>query len=763
MTYKIIGDSVRRLDAVEKVTGKAKYADDFFERDMLVGKVLRSPYAHAIIKNIDIDEAKKLKGVEAIITYKDLPNIRFSTAGHPWSLDENHRDIEDRMILTNKARFVGDAIAAVIAENELIANKAINLIKVEYEILPSVIEPEEALNKEAPIIHEEKKNNLLRDFGSESGNVEEDFKKAEYIFEDDFETSIVQHCQMENHTAYAYLDSENRIVIVSSTQIPHIARRVVGQSLGISWGRIRVIKPYIGGGFGNKQDVVIEPLTAAMSLAVNGRPVRYTLTREETFIDSRTRHAMKFHFKTAVSKNGELLGIDIKNLVNNGAYASHGHSVTMSAGGKFRPLYNFNSIKYSPKTVYTNLPVAGAMRGYGAPQMFFAIESHIEDIARKIGIDPIEFRLRNLIKEGYVEPVSKNIARSFALPECIEKGKELIKWDYKKKIYKNQKGFKKRGLGMACFSYFSGTYPVSLEVAGARIIMNQDGSVQLQIGATEIGQGSDTVFAQMVAEVLGIKIDMVHVISSQDTDITPFDTGSYASRQSFVSGAAVKKAAIEVKDKILEFASEKSGMPKEALDIEECNIIERDLKRIVCSLEEIAMESYYHREKSSPITVDTSVNVRNNAIAYGVTFTEVEVDIKTGKIEVLEIYNIHDSGVILNHSLAEGQVHGGVSMSLGYALTEEMLFDKKTGRVLNNNLLDYKLQTIMDTPKIDAYFVEKFEPAAGFGQKSLGENTTISPAPAIRNAVLDATGVAFNKIPMNPQAVYEKFKEARLI
>ena len=763
MAYKVIGSSVNRLDAIAKVTGKAKYADDYFERDMLIGKVLRSPHAHALIKNIDTGEAENLEGVEAIITYKNLPSIKFSTAGHPWSLDEKHRDVEDRLILTNKARFVGDAIAAVIAENEIIANRALNLIKVEYEILPNIINPEDAFKEGAPVIHEDRPDNIISDFGSESGNVVEDFRNADFIFEDDFETGIVQHCQMENHTAYAYVDAEGRIVIVSSTQIPHIARRVVGQALGIPWGRVRVIKPYIGGGFGNKQDVVIEPLTAAMSLAVNGRPVRYTLTREETFIDSRTRHAMKFHFKTAVSKDGKLLGIAINNLVNNGAYASHGHSVTMSAGGKFRPLYDFNSIKYSPRTVYTNLPVAGAMRGYGAPQMFFAIESHIEDIARNLNIDPIEFRLKNLIKEGYVEPVSKNIARSFALPECINKGKELIKWDEKKEKYKNQKGNKRKGLGMACFSYFSGTYPVSLEAAGARIVMNQDGSVQLQIGATEIGQGSDTVFAQMVAETLGINTDMVHVISTQDTDITPFDTGSYASRQSFVSGAAVKKAAVEVRDKVLSFGSEICGMPKEALDIEDCNIIEKDLKRIICTLEEIAMNSYYHREKACPITSDTSVNIRNNAIAYGVTFTEVEVDIRTGKIEILEIYNIHDSGIILNHSLAEGQVHGGVSMSLGYALTEQMLFDEKTGRALNNNLLDYKLQTIMDTPKIDAYFIEKFEPAAGFGQKSLGENTTISPAPAIRNAVLDATGVAFNKIPMNPQAVFEKFKEVGLI
>lgn len=763
MTHKVIGESVNRVDAVAKVTGKAKYTDDFFERDMLVGKVLRSPYAHAIIKNIDVSKAKALPGVEAVITYMDLPSIKYPTAGHPYDLDPSHRDVADRLILTDKARYVGDEVAAVVAVDSLTAEKALKLIEVEYEILPFVLDPEEAIKPGAPIIHEEKPNNVIASFGTEVGDIKADLENADYIFEGVYETSMVQHCQMENQTAYAYVDTDGRIVVVSSTQIPHIARRIIGQALGLPWGRIKVIKPYIGGGFGNKQDVIIEPLTAAMTLAVNGRPVRYTLTREETFVCTRTRHAMKFHLKTAVTKEGKLIGINIDNIVNNGAYASHGHSVTMSSGGKFRYVYNFKSIKYSPKTVYTNLPVAGAMRGYGAPQMAYALECHIEDIARKLNMDSIEFRKQNLISEGYVEPLSKNVVRSFGLPECIEKGKQMINWDEKKKLYKNQSGEKRRGLGMASFSYLSGTYPVSLEIAGARIVMNQDGSVQLQIGATEIGQGSDTAFGQMVAEVLGLPFDMVHVISTQDTDITPFDTGSYASRQSFVTGAAVKKAAVEVRDKVLAIASKKVGLNIDELDIVNAQIVEKKLGRTICSLEDVAMESYYDRINAAPITSDISANVRNNAVAYGVTFTEVEVDMKTGQIEVLEIYNVHDSGTIINPKLAEGQVQGGISMALGYALSEQMLFDKKTGKPLNNNLLDYKLQTILDTPNIGVEFVEIPDPAGSFGQKSLGENPVVSPAPAIRNAVLDATGIAINRIPMNPQSVFEKFEEAGLL
>lgn len=763
MDFHVVGKRTVRKDAVAKVTGKAKYTDDFFERDMLVGKVLRSPYAHAIVKSIDTSAAKALPGVEAVITHEDLPKLKYATAGHPWSLDPDHRDVADRLILTDKARFVGDGIAAVVAFDALTAEKALKLIKVEYEVLPFVLDPEKAMEPGAPVIHEERPDNILGSSNEEIGSSEEDFKKADHIFEGIYETSIVQHCHLETQSAYAYVDADSRIVIVSSTQIPHIARRIVGQALGIPWGKIRVIKPYIGGGFGNKQDVIAEPLAAAMSLAVKGRPVRYTLTREECFIDTRTRHAMKFYMKTAVTKEGKLLSLHMRPVSNNGAYASHGHTIVMSAGGKFRLLYDFDSMKYEPKTVYTNLPAAGAMRAYGCPQIFFALESHIEDIAREMKMDPIELRKQNLISVGKKDPHSDIVVRTFGLRECIEKGKQLIKWDEKIEKYKEQKGTKKRGLGMACFSYASGTYPHGFEIAGARIIMNQDGSVQLQVGATEIGQGSDTVLSQIAAEVLGLPYDMVHIVSRQDTDITPFDLGAYASRQTFVSGAAVKAAAEDAKGKVLEIAAERARLRAEELDIKAARIIERKSGSEICTLEDVAMESFYDRVNAETIEGNASVNVRTNAMAYGVTFAEVEVDMETGKIEVVEIYNVHDSGVIVNPLLAEGQVHGGVSMSLGYALSEQMLFDPGTGRPLNNNFLDYKLQTIMDTPDIGSGFVQLHEPEGSVGQKSLGENTTISPAPAVRNAVLNATGIAFNKIPMTPQKVFEEFKKAGLL
>jgi len=790
MAYKVVGKSVRKVDAIAKVTGKAKYTDDFSERDMLVGKILHSPYAHAIIKSIDVSLARALPGVEAVLTYKDLPRInysttlpgviedviekelaeelelkriKFGTAGHPYSLDPGHRDVEDRHILTKKARFIGDNIAAVVATDELIAEKALKLIKVEYEVLEALTSTDAALREGAPLIHEGRERNILASGGFAIGDVEEAFKESDLVIEGEYETSIVQHCHMENQTSYAYQDTDGRIVIVTSTQIPQIVRRVVAQALGLPWGKVRVIKPFVGGGFGNKQDVCIEPLNAAMTLAVGGRPVKIELTREESMIDTRTRHAFKFKIKTGINHNGKIIGIHISAVSNTGAYASHGHSIAGSAGGKFRYLYPTKALKYDPITVYTNLPVAGAMRGYGCPQIFYAFESHLEDIAKRLNMDPIEIRQKNLVEVGFVDPVSKNKITSCGIRECIAKGKALIKWDEKKVLYKEQSGDKLRGVGMACFSYASGTYPVALELAAARIVLNQDGSLQLQIGATDTGQGSDTVFGQMVAEVLGLPMDMVHVISTQDTDISPFDTGCYASRQTYVSGMAVEKAALEVKAKILTFASSMTDIPVDKLDLLEQKIVYKHSGESVLTLEQVAMQSYYDRVLAKPITSDISNNARINAVPFGVTFAEVEVDIKTGKIVVLEIYNVHDSGTIINPQMAEGQVHGGVSMGIGYALSEQLLFDAVTGKPLNNNLLDYKLPTIMDTPNIGAAFVETYEPTGPFGVKSLGEPPVISPAPAIRNAVLDATGVAFNRLPMNPQRVFEGFKKAGLI
>ncbi|MTV49188.1 xanthine dehydrogenase molybdenum-binding subunit XdhA [Heliobacillus mobilis] len=759
---EIVGRSITRVDAVAKVKGTAKYVDDHFVPGMLHAKAFRSTIANGWVKSIDVSKAKALPGVVAVITYEDVPAHTFPTAGHPYSKDPSHQDVADRNLLTRRVRYVGDEIAAVIAVDELTAEKARQLIDVEYEEYAPVLTAEAALQPGIPEIHGGTGNVLGRG-GYEVGNMAEAVAESDHTFADEFSTQVVAHCAMENYSAYAYMEENGRIVVVSSTQIPHICRRIVGQALGIPWGRVRVIKPYIGGGFGGKQDTVVEPLVAFLTTKVHGRPVKMELSREETFISSRVRHPFQFRIETGVKNDGTLSFRNLEAISLNGGYASHGQSIANNCGTKFRQQYRQKAIKYSCKTLYTNMPAAGAMRGYGVPQAMFVMESHLDDIARALDLDPVEIRLKNIPETGHKDPLNGIVALSNGLKECLVKGKELIRWDEKKSNRANQAGTKRRGLGVACFNYASGTHPVGLEVAGARIVMNEDGSVQLQVGATEIGQGSDTVFSQMVAETIGIPLSMVHILSEQDTDISPVDLGSYASRQTYITGMAVRKAAEEIKAKVLDYAWGMTDIPAQVMDIVDGWIVYKHNGEKITPLSEIALDAHTDVVHAKPFTADVTNNARVNALAFGCTFVEVEVDIPTGKVEILEIYNIHDSGTIVNPTLAEGQVHGGVSMGLGYALYEQMLFDPKTGKPLIHNLLDYKLMTALDTPEIGAHFVNTFEPTGPYGAKALGEPPAITPAPAIRNAILDATGVKFNDLPMTPQRLIAKFQAEGLI
>ena len=555
---------------------------------------------------------------------------------------------------------------------------------------------------------------------------------------------------------------KGRVVVVSSTQIPHIVRRIVGQALGIPWGQVRVIKPYVGGGFGNKQEVLYEPLNAFLTMQVGGRPVKIELTREETFTNTRTRHSIEYDMEAGVDAEGHLLAKEMTTYSNQGAYASHGHAIAANGLTASRLQYACPNIRGEAYTVYTNCPTAGAMRGYGIPQVCFATESFMDDIAYEIGMDPLEFRRKNLIhgyyEDAYLKPIAANTNGIF---ECLEKGAEYIHWDEKRKAYQNQTGDIRRGVGMALFSYKTGVWPISLEIAGARLSLNQDGSVQLQVGATEIGQGADTVFSQMAAETLHMDISRVHIVTQQDTDVTPFDTGAYASRQSFVTGTAVKECAQQLKQKILEYARTLVPGNVDRLELEDGYIL-ADGKPAI-SLEDLAMESYYSLSNSSVLTAEVSRQVKKNTVASGCCFAEVEVDMKLGKIKVLDIVNVHDSGTLLNPQLAAMQVHGGMFMGIGYGVSEQLLIDEKTGRPLNGTLLDYKMMTMMDTPDLTAEFVELNDPMGPYGNKALGEPPAIPSAPAIRNAVLHATGIGFSEIPLTPQRLIDGFTKAGLI
>jgi xanthine dehydrogenase molybdenum-binding subunit len=760
-----IGKSVRRVDAVAKVTGRARYTDDFYMPGMLVAKYLRSTIAHGRVKKIDTRKARQYPGVEAVFTYEDVPEIKFATAGHPYALEPAHMDVADRLLLTQHVRYWGDEIAIVVAENNIVLQEALKLIEVQYETYDPLVSPQATLAKDAREIHAGSKNVIGESHYTVGGKIDDALAEADYTLNNTYHTQMCQHCHIENHIAYAYMDDLEHIVVVSSTQIPHIARRIVGQALDIPWGRVRIVKPYIGGGFGAKQDVILEPMVAFLTLKLGGRPVKIDLSREECMIGTRTRHPFDVKMRAGVNKDGSLVALDMDALANTGAYASHGHSVAGAAGAKSRLLYPRAAMHYHARTVYTNTPTAGAMRAYGAPQVIFAVECIVEEAARKIGMDPVAFRIKNVARQGDADPLTGERFESCGLIECLQQGKDLIGWDEKRAARpKKQTGPLRRGLGVACFSYASGTYPACMEIAGARIILNQDASLHIQVGATEIGQGLDTIVAQMAAETVGVPFADVHVVSTQDTDVAPFDTGAYASRQAYVASNAVFRAARELKAKILEHAGRVTGILSGELDIQNGDIVNRkDPAHQVIALKAVALDAYYDKHRGGQLTADVSHKTCTNAPTFGCTFVEIEVDIPLCKVEIKEIYNVHDSGVILHPVMAKGQVHGGVAMGIAAGLYEEMKIDSGTGKIYNNNFLDYKIPTVVDVPDIGCEFVETYEPSSGYGNKALGEPPIISPPPAIRNAIYDATGIAINELPMTPHTLFRYFKKAGLI
>ena len=807
---KIVGQELKRVDAYGKVTGEAKYTADLEPRDILHGKVVHATIANGRVKSFDLTEAMKVPGVVKIVTCFDAPDCQFPTAGHPWSVESKHQDICDRRVLNERVRLYGDDIAAVVAENEVAAAQAARLIKVEYEEYEPIVTVEAAMAEGATPLHPDlRKDNVIVHSHMTMGDSDFTFDKgilaARELYpgeeliavEEEYDTPRISHCHIELPVSWAYVDTNGKVTVVCSTQIPHIVRRCTAQALGIPVGQVRIIKPYIGGGFGNKQDVLYEPLNAFLSMSVGGQPVRLEISREETISGTRTRHAIKGKCKGLMTKDGRILARKIDAFANNGAYASHGHAICANCGNVFKDLYRDElGCEVDCWTVYTSSPTAGAMRGYGIPQAVWFAECLTDDLADRIGMDPCEFRLKNCMEEGFVDPANGITFHSYGLKRCIEEGKAYIRWDEKWKQYRNQTGPVRKGVGMAIFCYKTGVHPISLETSSARMVLNQDGSMQLCMGATEIGQGADTVFSQMASETTGISFDKVYIVSTQDTDTTPFDTGAYASRQTYVSGMACKKCGEELRGKILEYAAymlnhdltdlsktvyadqvkEAAGRLREALglgadedvtaemlDIVDSKVVVSGGDPVLFDVAVVADTAFYSLDRSVHITAEVTNHCKDNTFSSGCCFVEVEVDMPLGLVTVKDIVNVHDSGVLINPKTAAAQVHGGMSMGLGYGLSEELLVDEKTGKTLNNNLLDYKIPTAMDTPELNVRFIQLDDPTGPYGNKSLGEPPAIPVAPAIRNAILNATGVHMNMTPMTAQRLIAKFKEKGLI
>jgi len=762
--HVVVGHNLPKVDAVKLALGKPAFTDDVSLPGQLYGKILGSPHAHALIKRIDVSKARALPGVHAVLTYKDVPRVPHTTAGQAWPEPSPY----DTFLLDSKVRFVGDRVAAVAAESRAIAEEALRLIKVDYKVLPLVLDMERAQDGKAPQIHDEPdasgihdaKHNLAAAIHKHLGNVEEGFRQSSVILEDEFRTPRQQHAMMEPHVTLTWLDSDGRLVIRTSTQIPFHVRRQVAMILQLPVQKVHVIKPRIGGGFGGKQEMLLEDICGALTLATR-RPVKIEYTRKEEFFMARSRHPQKLRMKMGFKPDGTLVANQMTVLASTGAYGSHSSTVQGNTGSKVLPLYRSPNMKFDCDIVYTTTPVAGAFRGYGCPQGFFAQESLMDEAAERFGVDPIELRRRNLIRLGDRDELSAELGegrkglarlmRSCGIMPCLEKGAAAVGWEEKRRRVNNPKSHLRRGVGVACSMQGSGI--AGVDWASVFIKMNEDGSFQVQTGAADVGAGADTALAQIAAETLGVTLDKINICSG-DTDFTPFDVGAYASSTTIISGGAVKKAAEKVRASLLEAAAAALDVKARKLSIAGNRIISTDRRE--WPLADVARNIMYKgkiqiMESASHFNMDSPP-------PFCATFAEVEVDTETGKVRVLHMVTAVDAGTAINPQLAEGQVEGAVAQGLGLALAEEMRLDEN-GRMINPDFLDYKIMTARDMPKLTTILVETNEPLGPYGAKSIGEVAINGPGPAIANAIYHAVGIRFRKMPFHSEDVWRALRQ----
>ena len=766
----VVGHSDIKVDGLGLVRGAAKFTADWDVGDVLHLKILPSPYAHARIKKIDTSKARTLAGVVEIFTFENVPRIPHTTAGQGYPEPSPY----DSFILDRKVRFVGDRVAIIAAETSEIAREAMDLIEVDYEVLSAVLDADEAMNKGAPVIHDEKEahviipvpyepeRNLAARVEMEIGDLEKGFEGSDVVVEETYHAHFAQHCPLEPHISLAYPDADGRIVIVTATQVPFHARRITAQALGIPVKKIRIIKPRVGGGFGTKQEVLLEPVVALVALRT-GCPAFLELSRKEEFVSARTRHPIKTVLRTGCRKDGTITAIDMYCLSNTGAYGSHGLTVLSNCGSKVLPLYRCENVRFLGEAVYTNLPVPGAYRGYGATQTAFAMECNINTMAKIIGMDPLEFRDRNHIRLGDTSPIFKALGEggegvaqsigSCGLEECIERGAKEIGWHERWGVVK--KGTLRRGIGEACL--MQGSSIPKIDMGAASIKMNEDGSFNMLLGATDIGTGSDTILAQIAAEEIGSRTEDMIVYSS-DTDLTPFDVGAYASSTTYLTGTAVRKAARKVRDQIMEVGARLLGESTDGVEIVERAVISLKTRRSV-TFEDIALDSLYQNRQHQIIGTASHITEKSPP-PFAAHFVEVEVDTETGKVRCLKYVSGTDCGQAINPKLAEGQTEGALLNGLSYALTEEYIFNEK-GKMLNPNFKYYKIYRTTDIPEIVSFLVATHEPTGPYGAKSVSEIGINGALPAVSNAIYDAVGVRLTKPPFTAEKVLKALEEKR--
>jgi 4-hydroxybenzoyl-CoA reductase alpha subunit len=757
--FDFIGKDIPRVDAIDKATGNAKFTVDLSFPNMLDAKLLRSPLPHAKILNIDTRRAEKLAGVKAVITGKDTPYV----------FGVSHFD--QTPLQTEKVRHVGDAVAAVAAIDVDIAEEALRLIRVDYEPLPAVFDAVEAMKPGAPMIHEGKERNIAAHASYDLGDVEEAFQKSDHVFEDHFETQRVAHVCPEPHNCIAVWDSSGKLTFYYCSQAPDLTRLQLAKAFGVPESKVRVITHNVGGGFGSRATSKFSMDFAAIVLAKKtGRPVKIEYTRDEEFAYATFRNKFIMDVKTGVTKDGMILGRQVTTISDTGAYCDYG-PVNVNVGGAMAgTLYRFMNYKFDGYSVYTNLPYGGAMRGLGNPNVHYAMETQISMIADRLGIDPLDMRLKNAVHTGD-ETASGAILKSCGLTECLEAVAEKIGWREKRANPKPN-----RGIGIACGVHFTGVRlspGIDADFAGANLIVNDDGSVNLATSCTEIGSGSNTVYAQMAAEVLGVEPNKINVVFG-DTENCPMGWGSRASRNTAVGGMAVKLAAEDARKQILSAAAEKMGIPPDnvdmELDIKKGMVYVKGTPSRGMTIADVVKFNRYRKDGQAimakahwdaPSELADKVTGRGNfssAFSFGAKAIEVEVDPGTGKVNVLKVVAAQDVGAAINPLGINCQIEGAVHMGLGYALMEEIVFDQR-GEVVNDHLIDYKILTPLDMPPIESIIVESMDPIGPFGAKGVGEMATIGTPEAVSAAVHDAAGVWVTDLPLTSEKVWMALKK----
>ena len=748
-----VGKGVIKKDAMALVTGQPVYCDDLAPKDCLIVKLLRSPHAYAKIKSIDTSIAKKIPGIEAVYTYEDVPTSRFTLAGQSYPEPSPY----DRRILENVVRYVGDEVAIVAGANEDCVDRALKAIKVDYEVLEPLLDFEKSIDNTI-VVHEEDdykclceigndvKRNIVSSGESVVGDVDAVLKECDVVLERDYHTKANAQAMMETMRSYCYIDTYGRLNCVSSTQIPFHVRRILSNALEIPKSKINVIKPRIGGGFGAKQTACCEIFTAFVTWQLK-KPSKIVYTREETFAASNSRHEMKMHVRIGATKDGMIEAIDLYTLSNQGAYGEHGPTTIGLAGHKSLPLYNHvKASRFTYDVVYTNTMRAGAYRGYGATQGQFAVESIINELADELNMDPCEIRFKNMTRENEVLSQYYNEElNACALDRCLEKAMEMI--DYKNKPLRRDMGDFVRGLGVSLSMQGSGIS--GLDVGSVEIKLQDDGFYTLSIGATDMGTGCDTILAQMVAECMDCDVDQV-VTSSLDTDHAPYDTGSYASSTTYVTGMAVVKACEKLRNSILEAAAGFFNVDKEDIEFDGKKINTLDHAHEM-SLADFADTCFNGGIAKALIASDSHMSPTSPP-PFMVGIAEVDVDKLTGEIKVHDYVSVVDCGTVINPNLARVQAEGGIVQGIGMALSEDITYSDD-GKMRNRNFLQYKLPTRVDVPSVRVEFESSYEDNGPFGAKSIGEVVINTPTSAIASAVKHATGVQVRTLPITAEKV----------